>query len=239
MVEQYFPVYRWMAKELGVTGNDLHIYAMIYSFTENRGAYTGGLQYIADYLGITKGTAFLTLQRLLKRDLIRKKERFDGGVKYCDYSVCALRDPSAKVPSPVTGTATPPLSDQQRPVTETAMPPLSDQQRPVTETATHNKEYNKQDNKEEKRVYASPAKRSFGEYGNVLLTEAELNKLKAEFPKDWRQRIEQLSAYMASTGKTYKNHLATIRHWAMRDAQERQKPTEKPEPAPIPGGLLL
>ena len=51
--------------------------------------------------------------------------------------------------------------------------------------------------------------------------------------------MERLSAYMASTGKTYKNHLATIRSWALRDAQENQKPPEKPAPAPIPGGLLL
>ena len=44
-----------------------------------------------------------------------------------------------------------------------------------------------------------------------------MKKLKEEFPYDWEQRIERLSAYMASTGKTYKNHLATIRNWARRD----------------------
>lgn len=62
-------------------------------------------------------------------------------------------------------------------------------------------------------------KRAYGEYVNVKLTDADLSKLKADFPADWQERIERLSTYMASTGKTYKNHLATIRSWARRDAE--------------------
>lgn len=61
-------------------------------------------------------------------------------------------------------------------------------------------------------------KRAYGEYVNVKLTDADLSKLKADFPADWQERIERLSTYMASTGKTYKNHLATIRNWARRGA---------------------
>ena len=57
----------------------------------------------------------------------------------------------------------------------------------------------------------------YGEYGNVLLSDSDMKKLKDEFPTDWEERIERLSAYMASTGKSYKNHLATIRNWARRD----------------------
>lgn len=56
-----------------------------------------------------------------------------------------------------------------------------------------------------------------GEYENVLLSDTDLEKLKDEFPTDWEERIERLSYYMASTGKRYKNHLATIRNWARRD----------------------
>lgn len=56
-----------------------------------------------------------------------------------------------------------------------------------------------------------------GEYQNVLLSDDDLEKLKAEFPSDWDQRIQRLSEYMASSGKSYKNHLATIRNWARRD----------------------
>lgn len=55
-----------------------------------------------------------------------------------------------------------------------------------------------------------------GEYNNVLLTDDDLEKLKKEFP-DWQERIERLSSYIASHGKKYKNHLATIRNWARKD----------------------
>lgn len=56
-----------------------------------------------------------------------------------------------------------------------------------------------------------------GEYDNVLLSDEEYEKLKVEFPEDYQDRIERLSEYMASTGKTYKNHLATIRCWAKKE----------------------
>lgn len=64
-----------------------------------------------------------------------------------------------------------------------------------------------------------PVKHKHGEYNNVLLTDEELDKLKAEYP-DWNTRIERLSAYVASTGKTYKSHYATIRNWARKDAEK-------------------
>ena len=63
-----------------------------------------------------------------------------------------------------------------------------------------------------------PVKHKYGEYANVLLTDDELEKLKEAFP-DWEERIERLSGYIASTGKAYKSHYATIRNWARKDAQ--------------------
>ncbi len=68
-------------------------------------------------------------------------------------------------------------------------------------------------------------KHKYGEYDNVLLTDEEMEKLKKEFP-DIDDRIEKLSSYVASTGKKYKSHYATIRNWAKRD-KERPKPKSK------------
>ena len=45
-------------------------------------------------------------------------------------------------------------------------------------------------------------------------------KLRQEFPGDYQMRVERLSEYMASTGRIYKNHLATIRSWAKRDEEK-------------------
>lgn len=57
---------------------------------------------------------------------------------------------------------------------------------------------------------------AYGEYRNVMLSDDELAKLKAEFP-DWQRRIDDVSCYCASRGKAYRNYLATIRNWARRD----------------------
>jgi cob(I)alamin adenosyltransferase len=61
-------------------------------------------------------------------------------------------------------------------------------------------------------------KHKYGEYNNVLLTDEELYKLKTEY-SDYEERIERLSSYVASTGKRYKSHYATIRNWARKDAE--------------------
>ena len=61
-------------------------------------------------------------------------------------------------------------------------------------------------------------KHKYGMYKNVLLSDPDLEKLKNEFPDDWEFRIERLSEYMESTGKKYKNHLATIRVWARKES---------------------
>ena len=58
---------------------------------------------------------------------------------------------------------------------------------------------------------------SYGRYENVFLTDTELSELQAELPEKWAYYIERLSGYIASTGKKYKNHAATIRRWAADD----------------------
>ena len=69
--------------------------------------------------------------------------------------------------------------------------------------------------KEIKPGRAAPA--SYGRYENVILTDKEFSELKAELPDKWEYYIDRLSGYIASTGRKYKNHAATIRRWAADD----------------------
>ena len=62
---------------------------------------------------------------------------------------------------------------------------------------------------------AAPA--AYGRYKNVILTDTELSELQAELPDKWEYYIDRLSGYIASTGRKYKNHAATIRRWAADD----------------------
>ena len=57
----------------------------------------------------------------------------------------------------------------------------------------------------------------FGRYENVFLSKKELAELQEELPGKWEYYIDRLSGYIASSGKKYKNHAATIRRWAADD----------------------
>lgn len=87
-----------------------------------------------------------------------------------------------------------------------------------------------------------PVKHKYGEYKNVLLTDEDLEKLRDLFPDDLQERIERLSEYIASTGKTYKSHYATIRSWANRDKKQAPRPTGRraQRPGPVgPNGIAI
>ena len=56
-----------------------------------------------------------------------------------------------------------------------------------------------------------------GRYGNIFLSDAELEELQSEFPAAAGHYVEELSEYVASTGKTYVNYAAAIRRWAAND----------------------
>ena len=60
--------------------------------------------------------------------------------------------------------------------------------------------------------------RSYGRYNNVFLSDTELDELKAELPDKWEYYIDRLSCHIASTGKQYHSHAATIYKWAQEDA---------------------
>ena len=99
---------------------------------------------------------------------------------------------------------------------------------PSLQTSDGEKEIDKEIDKEtEKDSAGAPAKQQtrhkYGTYQNVLLSDADYEKLKSEFPTDYNERIERVSEYVAMNGKKYKDFLAVIRNWARRDT-----PKEKP-----------
>lgn len=72
-----------------------------------------------------------------------------------------------------------------------------------------------------------PTKKVYGSMNNVKLTDNELERLHKDYPQKLvEDTIENLSLYMASTGKRYKSHNATIRAWIRRD-ENKSKGTRK------------
>ena len=68
--------------------------------------------------------------------------------------------------------------------------------------------------------------KKFGEYGNVKLDDEQYGKLVNEFPNDYEKRIQSLDDYIQSTGKKYKDHLATIRNWARKEGYKKPEKVE-------------
>lgn len=81
---------------------------------------------------------------------------------------------------------------------------------------------NKNNLKDNHLMRTTEAYLTFGEYRNVFLTEKEYKRLKADF-SGLDNLIEQLSAYIQSTGKKYADHAATLRIWAKRQRLEQKQ----------------
>lgn len=62
------------------------------------------------------------------------------------------------------------------------------------------------------------AKTAYGEFSNVLLSDEEMTKLAERVGTEQRDlMIERLGNYIASTGKKYASHYATILSWMRKD----------------------
>ena len=77
------------------------------------------------------------------------------------------------------------------------------------------KNINKNINRNKKEII----KEKFGEFENVFLSVDELQKLKSKLGAETDSYIERLSTYIASSGKKYKSHYATILSWTQKDTK--------------------
>ncbi|NLD18436.1 MAG: replication initiator protein A [Tissierellia bacterium] len=62
-----------------------------------------------------------------------------------------------------------------------------------------------------------------GLFENVILTKEDYEELSRTIVEDLDGLINRLSTYMVSTGRTYKNHKATLLSWYLQDKKKYQK----------------
>lgn len=200
----YVNIQSFMVNELHLSGNALIIYAVIYGFSQDGDSwFTGSRSYLAAWCQASKSTVSRNLETLCADGLIERRERTESGVLLVDYRVVRrTQNEQGRTQNGYGGVPKMGMGG-------------------VPKMSTHNIEVDNIDTKPSGEHRNQRHK--YGEYSNVLLSDSDLAKLKSEFPNDWEERIERLSAYMASTGKTYKSHLATIRNWARRDSEARKK----------------
>ena len=75
--------------------------------------------------------------------------------------------------------------------------------------------------KERELETGHPAPAAYGRYHNVILSDTELDGLKTELPGKWEYYIDRLSCHIASSGRKYKSHAATLFKWAQEDAAKK------------------
>ena len=79
----YITIQDWMLV-LGIGGNDLLAYALVYGFCQDgKSCFKGSYDYIAGWLGCNRSTVIRVVARLVDAGLLRKEDRFDNGVKFC------------------------------------------------------------------------------------------------------------------------------------------------------------
>jgi predicted transcriptional regulator len=84
--ENYITIMGWMRNELGLKGNELLVYALIYGFSQDGDSeFNGSVAYIAEWTGSTKQTVHNALKTLCEKMLIEKKVITNKGVRYCTY----------------------------------------------------------------------------------------------------------------------------------------------------------
>lgn len=84
---------------------------------------------------------------------------------------------------------------------------------------------------EEKKKKEKPVRHKYGEYGNVLLSDPEYNKLTDDFGYDKTDKaIKFLDEYIAEKGYKSKSHNLAIRRWVMDAVAEKESTKAKQQP---------
>lgn len=85
-IDNFITVPGFAIVELGLSGNELLCYSLIYGFTQDKETeFRGSLNYVSSALNVTKQNAKKIIDRLIERGLIEKREMYFSGVKFCHY----------------------------------------------------------------------------------------------------------------------------------------------------------
>lgn len=167
-----------------------------------RGFCWAGNEYFADLYGVNKETISRWVSDLIKFGYLNREIIYKEGTNQIINRYLRINQ------YPIDEKRNTPIDEK-----------VKDNNTSINNTFNNTKEYIRE-LPPSKKSKAKPVRHKYGEYKNVLLSDEQMEKLKTEFPNDYQERIERLSEYCESSGKTYKNYLATIRSWARKEKSE-------------------
>ncbi|EGO9937016.1 MULTISPECIES: helix-turn-helix domain-containing protein [Enterococcus] len=178
------------------------LYGEITALCNERGFCWAGNEYFADLYGVNKETISRWVSDLIKFGYLNREIIYKEGTNQIINRYLRINQ------YPIDEKRNTPIDEK-----------VKDNNTSFNNTFNNTKEYIRELPPSNKSK-AKPIRHKYGEYKNVLLSEDQMEKLKTEFPNDYQERIERLSEYCESSGKTYKNYLATIRSWARKEKNE-------------------
>lgn len=126
--ENYISIQGWMVTKLGLKGNELLIYAIIYGFSQAEDqTFNGSLQYLADWTNSTKQGVLKNLKSLIEKGYLGKNENYINGVKFCEYYTTEFNGVLNKV---------------ERGIKQSLTGVLNKVEYPIKQSLTNNIEYN-------------------------------------------------------------------------------------------------
>ena len=178
------------------------LYGEITALCNERGFCWAGNEYFADLYGVNKETISRWVSDLIKFGYLNREIIYKEGTNQIINRYLRINQY--------------PIDEKRNTAIDEK---VKDDNTSINNTFNNTKEYIRE-LPPSKKSKAKPVRHKYGEYKNVLLSDEQMEKLKTEFPNDYQERIERLSEYCESSGKTYKNYLATIRSWARKEKSE-------------------
>ncbi len=192
--ERYIVIPETVLHDKGLKSTAKLLYGEIASLTSKDGYCYATNDYFAKKYGCSKTSISRYVSSLEKKQFVKTELGATGRKIYID-----------------------PITEMSAPQNKNGYPPCQNEQSSVVNSGNHN---NTVTIKIKKNNNRKNSKKAYGQYQNVFLSDEEMQKLQSEFPNDWENRIESVSGYCASSGKTYKNYLATIRNWARKEGDK-------------------
>ena len=98
-----------------------------------------------------------------------------------------------------------------------------------TKDITNNYNINN-NNKTSKKKTTKEPRHKYGEFKNVLLSDKDLGKLKAEYGEELVEKyIKKMDEWIELNGRHYKNYYLALRQWMNKEVSKKQEKVEKQE----------
>lgn len=145
--ERYICIQEFMVRDLGLKGNELIVYALLYGFTQDGEQYfSGSLNYIANWINASKSTAQSVIKSLLGKGCLVKRDNFVNNVKFCEYRTAIPEDAGDEKPDTVPDSGMGCTENRYGGVPDSGMGRTENQYGGVPDSGTNNNIYNTNNN---------------------------------------------------------------------------------------------